>query len=265
MAQTTVKVNSVNEFFKAIAPNTTIELAEGIYHLDEIDSTLLNQHCNWAMVLFDEIIFDETDYDNKTLLVLGVENLIIKSSKKARGKVRIVTKRRAASVMAFKQCEGLRLEGIVFGHDIDKFKMAEWHSFCSGEVLEFFDCKKIVLKYDTLFGCGTRGFLAHRCAELLIYKSVIKECNYGAFGLFDSENIRMESCTILNNTYTKLIEMVGSKNFTSKKSVVEKNHGGPFAEIVMYIPDGENIYLQGFKLVGNDFPDKEFYLIMEDF
>jgi len=252
-AQEIVEVSTVHDLFRNIRPNTTVILAPGDYHLEQVDSSLENVHCNWAMVLFDEIMKNETNDEDKTLLVTNLENFTIKT--KGNKQARILTNRRAASVMAFRNCDNIRLEGVVFGHDIVKDPGDLYISFCSGEVLEFFDCNTIVLKNDELFGCGTRGFLAHRCKDLKIENTVIKECSYGAFGVFQCENISFKKCVFKDNAYRWLMEIVDSKNMRVKKSVILDSGISEYNEGVVNLSGSENIQLNKFKLKNNDFEE----------
>ncbi|HYG50654.1 MAG TPA: right-handed parallel beta-helix repeat-containing protein, partial [Flavobacteriales bacterium] len=259
-AQTTVYVDNVTDFFKALGSNRTIVLKPGDYHLEKIDTTLENANCNWAMVLFDEIYYDEKTDDYKTLLLPGAENLTIKSG--SREPVRILTNRKAASVLAFKSCTNVKLEGIIFGHDVPKSytdPADPFVSFCSGEVLEFMDCNKVEIKSAVLFGCGTRGFLAHRCKDLSVEKTTITECSYGAFGIFDTENISFKKCAFVKNTYRWLFEIVNCQNLTVKKSGVYKNTKAEYNEGVVKMETSENIALKKFKLNDNDFTSEYFY------
>jgi hypothetical protein len=264
-AQTTFVVDNVSDFYKAIGSNRTIVLKEGNYHLEKIDPALKNECCNWSMVLFDEIYPDEQNEEDKTLLLSNIQNLTIKAARKVH--VQILTNRRAASVVAFKNCSNIKLEGIRFGHDIPKRYTDEtdpYVSFCSGEVLEFFDCNKLTIKSSFLFGCGTRGFLAHRCKNISIEESVVLECSYGAFGIFDCENIRFKGGSLIKNTYRWLIEIVNCKNFSVKNTRVFYNKQAEYNEGVVKMEGSENIHLKKFKLKGNDFSNESFYLEREN-
>ena len=238
-----VEVDNVNDLYSAIASNTYITLANGDYHLNQVDSSLSNPHCNWAMVLFDEIMRDERGEEDKTLLINGVKNLTIHAADSA-DSVQILTNRRSASVLAFENCKKITLEGITLGHYDLKYTGRgndRWASYCSGEVLEFFDSKNIAIDNCVLFGCGTRGFLAHRCKDFSISNSEIKECSYGAFGVFDSEDIAITGVDIHHNNYTILYEIDRCKNLKVTDSKAHHNRFAPGAEAVKRETDSENI------------------------
>ncbi|HLP14526.1 MAG TPA: right-handed parallel beta-helix repeat-containing protein [Flavobacteriales bacterium] len=258
-AQKTVKVKTVQEFYNAIASNTVIELAPGDYHLEQVDTAQKNPACNWSLVLFDEIYENETQEEDKTLLISGLENLTIRAQTKGKDSVRILTNRRAASVLAFKGCSNLQLDGIVFGHDVVKYDDPNdlYISFCSGEVLEFFDCNKITLKSNVLFGCGTRGFLAHRCKNIVIEKTIIKDCTYGLFGVFDCENILFKKCSFHYKTYHQLMEISGCNNLTAKKTAIYNCVFSEYGESEVKVESSENIHPEQIRI--RMMSNKEFF------
>lgn len=219
-----IVVDNVNDFYRNIGPNRILLLKPGNYYLDEIDSTLKNEYCEWATVLFDEIISDPFSDDDATLLVSGLENFSIKAYRK-KEKTQILTRKLTASVMAFNACENVSMSHLFFGHENETLSNPHeaWVSYCSGEVLEFFDCKNIVLEKLDLFGCGTLGFLAHRCEDFKVYESHIHDCTYGAFGIFDSQNVEVSDVKIHNNRVRVLMEVSASKNVLFQRISIKNN------------------------------------------
>ncbi len=208
-----IEVSNVNDLYKNIASNTRIIIEPGDYYLDEIDKSLSNDNCNWAMVLFDEIAYDETYEDDATLLLMNLENFSLEA-KHPEQRTQILTRKLTASVMAFQKCNNLHISGLFFGHENETLSNPHdaWVSFCSGEVLEFFDSEIIELDDLDLFGCGTRGFLAHRCKSFSISGSIIHDCTYGAFGLFDCQDTQISDLDIANNRIREVIEIESCLN-----------------------------------------------------
>jgi hypothetical protein len=203
-----IEVSNVNDLFKNIASNTRLILEPGDYYLDEIDKSLSNDNCNWAMVLFDEIAYDESYEDDATLLLMNLENFFIQA-KHPEQRTQVLTRKLTASVMAFEKCNNLHISGLFFGHENETLSNPHnaWVSYCSGEVLEFFDSENIELDDLDLFGCGTRGFLAHRCENFSIGRSIIHDCTYGAFGLFNCRDTKISDLDIANNRIREVIEI----------------------------------------------------------
>jgi len=250
-----VKVNNVVDFYKAIGSNTTIMLAPGDYHLNQIDSTIKNSYCNWSWVLFDEIYPNEKNDEDMTLLISGLTNFTIKSDCKKGDSVRILTNRRSASVMAFKNCTSVNIDGVIFGHDIIKYidPSDPWVSFCSGEVLKFYDCFDINIFNCDLFGCGTRGFLAHRCTNFKLENSIIRECSYGAFGTFSSKNVIIKNSVFKNNTYRIFIEIEKTDGVKMINTRLQNNTQAEYTETPYKVTDSKNIESSNLIFKDNDF------------
>ena len=212
-----IEVSNVNDLYKNIASSTRIILEPGDYYLDEIDKSLPNENCNWAMVLFDEIAYDETYEDDATLLLMKLENFSLQA-KYPEQRTQILTRKLTASVMAFEKCNNLHITGLFFGHKNETLSNPHeaWVSYCSGEVLEFFDSKSIELIDLDLFGCGTRGFLAHRCENFSISGSIIHDCTFGAFGLFGCKETQISDLDIANNRIREVIEIESCLNTVMK-------------------------------------------------
>jgi hypothetical protein len=265
--QNTVKVSDVNSLFKAIDTNTIIILSPGDYHLDQVDTGIINDNCNWAWVLLDEIYYDEKNNDDKTLLISNIKNLTIKTTSKKGKPVRILTNRRDATVLAFKNCENINIDGLVVGHDVVKYLEPgdPYVSYCSGEVTEFFDCKNVCISNSVLFGSGTRGFMAHRCNDFKLFNSIIKECSWGAFGIFDSENILISKSKIYKNGYRVLIEITSSSNITiSNTSFTGNFKCDEYSGEPVILTQTYNTKIKSITLKDNDFPADYFYIPLKN-
>jgi hypothetical protein len=251
----TVKVNNVVDFYKAIGSNTTIILSPGDYHLNQIDSNTKNPNCNWATVLFDEIMLDEKIDEDMTLLISGIKNFTIKSDCKKGDSVRILTNRRVACVLAFRNCISVHIEGVIFGHDILKYTdpADPWVSFCAGEVLKFYDCTGISIRKSIFFGCGTRGFLAHRCNNFKLDKCLIRDCSYGAFGTFSCMNVIIKNSVFKHNTYRVFIEIENSDGVKMINTKLQNNTQAEYMETPYKITNSKNFELKNLKCKDNDF------------
>jgi len=254
--QQVVTVSNTTDFINAIAPNTTIYLEPGEYHLEKYNFDFSSKYLEWAMVLFDEIYIDSNlSNGDKTLLIKDISNLTIIGLGTEKDSVKILTNRKNASVLAFKHCDNISLDNIVLGHDIsNKDILDPYVSYCSGEVLEFFDCDTLAIHNSVLFGCGTRGFLMHRCNEASINNNIIKECSYGAFGVFNSKNITVSDCIIRNNNFRTLIEIENSFNIHVKKTSLSDNSlTDTYNCQALKIDDYSGVVFEALSFKNNDF------------
>ncbi len=250
-----VFVDNVDSLYAHLQSNTHIYLESGTYYLDDIDSSIANPYASWQVVLFDEIIDDSGwDKDDQTLLITGVENLEI-SGMDEYG-VEILTRKLSASVLAFQSCKNLVLKSLSLGHEnatLDN-KDDPWVSYCSGEVLEFFDCMHVELSYMDLFGCGTRGFLAHRCIGFNVEESKIHHCTYGAFGLFDSKNVSIFNCTLEDNLYRDFIEIENSQAVSMEYCFLANNmQADQYTEHVLSIDSTSSFTVSDIRYEANEF------------
>lgn len=161
---TTVKVSTVDEFLAAIAPDTTIELAEGDYALytaSNYGGRSGSDYYAWARA-----------YDGPMLEIRGVENLVITGA--GADKVTLTAEPRYANVLSFVSCRNVTISQLTAGHTRDA-------GVCSGGVLRFEDCRDCAVRGCGLFGCGTLGVEGVDCSALAVEDTDVYECSYGAF------------------------------------------------------------------------------------
>ena len=161
---TTVKVSTVDEFLAAIAPDTTIELAEGDYALytaSNYGGRSGSDYYAWARA-----------YDGPMLEIRGVENLVITGA--GADKVTLTAEPRYANVLSFVSCRNVTVSQLTAGHTREE-------GVCSGGVLHFEDCRDCAVRGCGLFGCGTLGVEGVDCTALAVEDTDVYECSYGAF------------------------------------------------------------------------------------
>ncbi len=249
-----VLVDNVDSLFVHLQSNTVITLESGTYYLDDIDSTLFNKHVNQALVLFDEIYYDEDVWDDQTLLITGVENLTIKSADDLG--VEILTRKLSASVLAFDSCKNIELNDLSLGHENETLQNKEdpWVSYCSGEVLEFFDCKNVNMYNMDLFGCGTRGFLAHRCESVSLIDSEIHDCTYGTFGVFGCDEVLISHCLFKDNTFRSFIEIEESGDVILEyTAIINNTEADQYTDGVVVIDESSKLVTSDLEFSDNDF------------
>ena len=157
-----VNVSTVDELLAAIAPNTTIYLAEGLYDLSESANygAYGSSYYHWQSVP-----------DGVGLVISGVENLSIVGAGKDATRVEALP--RYADVLRFADCQNVSVSGVTAGHTIGA-------GMCSGAVLTFYGCEGAEVRDCGLFGCGTYGVVATDCMDITVEGNEIYECSYGA-------------------------------------------------------------------------------------
>ena len=172
-----VEAATVEEFLKAIAPDTTIRLTGRSYDL----SRALG-YGNFSGDWYDW----EDLYDGWELVISNVKNLRIEA---AHPGAEIVTEPRHANVIRFNNCTGVSFKDLTVGH-------TEGAGYCSGAVFHFTGCTDVSIEDCELYGCGTYGFEAERSRSLRCTGTVIRDCTYGAIYASGSSGVLLDGCTV---------------------------------------------------------------------
>lgn len=181
--QRDVHVSTVDELLAAIAPNTTIWLAKGDYHLTAAENygkTPDGVSYTW------EQIGQPEDYG---LVIMDAENLVLRGE--GPDETRILTDPRYVNVLRFVDCEAPGLEALTVGHTEG--------AYCSGGVLRFDRCDRVTIGNCGLFGCGTVGVMARDCEEINVINSRIYECSSAAVSVTGCRDVLVESCEICDH------------------------------------------------------------------
>ena len=163
----TVSVSNVDELLDAIAPNTVIEMAPGVYDLSvavnygRLDAS---PYYTWNMAP----TYDEPEFG---LEIHDVEGLTIRGA--GRGVSFLNALPRYVFVITFRNCSGVSVEGITAGHSPDRGE-------CMGGVLDFECCTDAKVQGCGLFGCGTVGVYAQGCDGLTVLDTQIYSCSSAA-------------------------------------------------------------------------------------
>lgn len=173
-----VHVSTVDELLAAIAPHTTIVLAEGEYDLSQAE--------NYGGIGSDWYAWDAV-FDGYTLMLNGVVGLKIVGA--GRDQTRIITEPRYAAVLSFRGCEQLSLSGFTAGH-------SPASGACSGNVLDFDDCYAVSIEDCGLFGCGVEGIYATDTSGFAVSGSEIYECSYAAATFNGCQDVSFEGCSV---------------------------------------------------------------------
>ncbi len=173
-----VAVSTVDELLAAIAPNTCIVLAPGVYDLKSASDygKAGGEYYAW-----------EECYDGYTLCVSGLSGLWITGA--GQDSTLLSASPRYAAVLSFRGCEDVGVSGLTAGH-------SEEPGYCAGNVLDFDSCRGVRVEDCGLFGCGVIGVYAWNCESMLLRETEIYECSVAAASLDTCEDVRFVSCSI---------------------------------------------------------------------
>ena len=76
-----------------------------------------------------------------------------------------------------------------------------------------------------LYGCGTYGVESEGVTGLLVEKSAIYHCSYGAATILNSQMVTFDGCEIYDNMAWSLFGLTGSSGVTLSDTVVRNNGG----------------------------------------
>lgn len=174
-------VSTVDELLAAIAPNTTIELADESFELETASNYGADSgspYYSWVPV-----------HDGFELQIHDVENLTICGS--GAGNVTLSTTPRYANVLAFASCRSVTVAGVTAGHTREPGP-----GFCTGGVIRFDASNDCTVRQCGLYGCGIIGVWAADCTGLTVENSVIYECSIGAVNLSACRDVKVTGCDV---------------------------------------------------------------------
>ena len=198
----TVQAATAAELVAAIAPDTEIILAPGDYDLTELAGKTDNPYVVWY-----------EEFDGPQLNVVNVSGLTIRGQD--RDQVELLATPRYADVFHFQGCSDLVLDGLTIGHTPT--------GSCLGSVLNFTDCGGVRVTGCGLFGCGTYGVESEGVTGLLVEKSAIYHCSYGAATILNSQTVTFDGCEVYDNMAWSLFGLTSSSGVTLSDTVVRNN------------------------------------------
>lgn len=160
-----VVVYNVNEFLKAIKPDTIVKLMPGDYDLSEYTSAISRGEITVSPYVSD-------DNYGESISIENVTNCKIYSD----DKVLVYTTNPLANVLIINNSTYITIQNISFGHKIPT-------GVCEGEVLSMDGCRNITLQKDDFFGCGTIGLDISNSLDISVIDSDIHDCLYRAIDL----------------------------------------------------------------------------------
>ena len=183
-----ISVSSVEEFIAAIGPDREIVI--------EAESLNISKAESYGEASGDYYFWQSAASGGYELVIHDVDNLTIRGS---HGKDchLLEAEPRHANVLAFQACSNITVSGITGGHTVEP-------GFCTGGVLWFRDCDRILVEGCGLFGCGTMGVETEDCADITVKDCDIYECTESGVKMRNTRKIRLENTTFrdIGGTYT---------------------------------------------------------------
>ena len=209
---TFVVVNTVDELIAAIKSDTTILLEPGKYNLDKTaGSTNPN-------VWYETKGFTDSYYSPTGAAFSNVKNLKIYAYDAA--SVLLYSTNPEDNVLILNNCTNVTFDHITLGHDVSPAEV------CCAGVVYLLDNTNTRFTQCDVYGCGTVGFSVDDSTNVVINKTTIHDCLYGAADIFNSTNVTFLNSTIRNNGNTHgsaLFYFEGASNIKLNNCVIRDN------------------------------------------
>ena len=249
-----VTVKNVDEFLAAIAPNTVIELEEGVYDLStasDYGEESKSDYYSWNT----DGVYDENGADAE-LVIHDVKDLTIRGAGIDETTIEAVP--RYANVIEFIGCSNITISDLTAGHTKEP-------GICSGGVLFLADCSEINIDTCGLYGCGTIGVYGFSNEKLNITDCDIYECSDGAVNVSDCSEVLVSGCDIHDignksdyNAYCLFVADYGS-DFTVYNCKIHDNR----TEGLLYTDDAQNASFLSNEVTKNVFSSCAFDFVMK--
>lgn len=188
-----IHVDSVEALLEAIAPDANIVVEPGYYDL----TAFLQDYPNAR----DQDEWDDKHpyvklgavFDGVEVTIRDVSGLSISGGAFDPAETELVTEPRYAAVLNFENCADVELACLTLGHTET--------GDCSGNVLDFVDCRDIRLRTMDLYGCGVYGVGAYGCGDLTVSNSTIRDCSCGSVEISESVGDNLFTACTLSGSY----------------------------------------------------------------
>ena len=178
--QTQVHVATVDEFLKALAPDTEIILDAEFYDLSTATGygTQGGTYYRWEEV-----------FDGVQLTIQNVSNLTIRAEGDDVKAHTVSARPRYAHVINFENCSNIMVEGFTAGHTFEP-------GSCAGGVIGFNNCEDVLVNNCGLYGCGVVGVWAENTKGIQVTNSDIYECSWGGVYMMFCKDVAFNGNTI---------------------------------------------------------------------
>ncbi|MBI2930676.1 MAG: right-handed parallel beta-helix repeat-containing protein [Planctomycetes bacterium] len=196
-----VRVATADELVNAIAPDTSIALAPGIYNLSKIKPKEM-EYVAW---------------EDTQITLRAISNLTIFGSPE--NPATILVDEPHHWVLNFVRSEGVTLANLVLGH-------VPSQDGCDVAVIRFEDCTDVRLDGCDLFGCGWEGLTLDRVTRFRFENGRIRECTGGIFSAQHSTELYFVKSTFENNKcWRRGFRLDSCRDVTLEHSTISRNSG----------------------------------------
>ena len=178
--QTQVHVSTVDEFLKALAPDTEIILDAEFYDLSTATGyeTKNGTYYRWEEV-----------FDGVQLTIQNLSNLTIRAEGDDVKAHTVSARPRYAHVINFENCANIMVEGFTAGHTFEP-------GSCAGGVIGFNNCEDVLVNNCGLYGCGVVGIWGANTKGVQVTNSDIYECSWGGVYMMFCKDVTFNGNTI---------------------------------------------------------------------
>ncbi len=178
--QTQVHVSTVDEFLKALAPDTEIILDAEFYDLSTATGyeTKNGTYYRWEEV-----------FDGVQLTIQNLSNLTIRAEGEDVKAHTVSARPRYAHVINFENCSNIMVEGFTAGHTFEP-------GSCAGGVIGFNNCEDVLVNNCGLYGCGVVGIWGANTKGVQVTNSDIYECSWGGVYMMFCKDVTFNGNTI---------------------------------------------------------------------
>ncbi len=222
-----VRVKNADQFIDAIAPDTTVVLEDGVYHLDTSKKNRPFARCS-------------NDTSRFRLEITGVKGLTIKAEKKAS----ILSGKKSTGILSFLKCDDLNLENLDIGYT-GSFSSSE----AGGHIIRIGQSNRVSIKNCTLHGTGFAGLKSERVTGLTVLGSTITGCRYNLVEFNDSRDILFDAAELTGTRGEKVIRAKNSSHILFQNCKIHDNWSGSTDEwedpgILFYLEECRDISLR---------------------
>lgn len=161
-------VTGTEELINAIRPGAGVIIAPGEYNLsDYIEKQDIDKfNSTHQYVRLDK------EYDGYELVIKDVDDLLISGGLSDPDDTTLLIDPRYSAVLTFEDCDRLQLCSFTAGHTMT--------GDCSGNVIDFYNCKDVGIYNADIFGCGVYGLgIFSGSGDVRVYNSCIHHCSSG--------------------------------------------------------------------------------------
>lgn len=178
--QAQVHVSTVDEFLKALAPDTEIILDAEFYDLSTATGygTQDGTYYRWEEV-----------FDGVQLTIQNLSNLTIRAEGDDVKAHTVSARPRYAHVINFENCSNIMVEGFTAGHTFEP-------GSCAGGVIGFNNCEDVLVNNCGLYGCGVVGIWGANTKGVQVTNSDIYECSWGGVYMMFCKDVTFNGNTI---------------------------------------------------------------------